>query len=624
MLMDPSQEVVLGCVMDYVFTCVACGDERPPKAPLLALHAGPGKGKSTLARELNQRITCALGTGLVRFMAPSGVAAQNLFRGSTCHHGVGLTVYDKELKEQFTSDSRDKLYRLRQDFEHCKVLVIDEMSMLTCKMLREIDQRMRVVLEVANEPFGGLCVLLMGDFVQIPPIGGGDLYLRPKKVDTAAGLQSLEGYNLFKTFTLVDLISQHRATDPDHMEAVDGFRDWTPHGLRVREKFLKSCKYLKAADYVKDPTWAKSLFVCTDRKTVHQINDAMVRRFATSSGEPVVRWRLPLESNVTARLEDRVIDAVYDRVKDMWGYFVPSCPMTLTENLRPERGLSNGTQGVLDSIVLSPNETRETYDKIKGGKPGEIIELEHPPLSVLVRVTERDVDIPCLERTSEGECIIPLLPASRTVNIGRYLNLPQSKQEVTVQAHPYHILFATTYHGVQCRTLDKIILCVDWPSQPKLTYNAFYVGISRVRRTEDLRLLNLSGQWTEAELLDRLRSLVPRATLVQYMLGHATTAETFTYLNSMYKAHGILYSKESADKTVHPATFRAPQPLHPCRKRCGSKFTTPLARTTHEAQCQHTSAPSENYPCREGCGKAWANQAHRNLHEPHCKKQRRQ
>ena len=137
------------------------------------------------------------------------------------------------------------------------------------------------------------------------------------------------------------------------------------------------------------------------------------------------------------------------------GFFVPHCPITLTENLRPERGLSNGTEGFLDSLVLSPDEPAEAYTKIRDGRPGEVIELEYPPFSVLVRVAERDAHIPSLEHTLEGECIIPLLPASRTVTVSRYLNIPQSKQDVTVQAHPYHILFATTYHGVQCRTLKK-------------------------------------------------------------------------------------------------------------------------------------------------------------------------
>ena len=103
--------------------------------------------------------------------------------------------------------------------------------------------------------------------------------------------------------------------------------------------------------------------VCTDRKTVHLINDAMVRRFALNAGVPVVRWKLPLQSALASRLGEQVTAVMYDRVKDLWGYLVPHCPITLTENLRPERGLSNGTEGFLDSLVLSPDEPVEAYTK---------------------------------------------------------------------------------------------------------------------------------------------------------------------------------------------------------------------------------------------------------------------
>ena len=41
--------------------------------------------------------------------------------------------------------------------------------------------------------------------------------------------------------------------------------------------------------------------------------------------------------------------------------------------------------------------------------------------------------------------------------------------------------------------MEKIILCVDAGIQPPLTYNAFYVGMSRIRRSDDIRLVSLNG-----------------------------------------------------------------------------------------------------------------------------------
>ena len=40
-------------------------------------------------------------------------------------------------------------------------------------------------------------------------------------------MQAIEGYNLFQKFTIVELTTQHRATDALHMRGIASFRDWT-------------------------------------------------------------------------------------------------------------------------------------------------------------------------------------------------------------------------------------------------------------------------------------------------------------------------------------------------------------------------------------------------------------
>src|SRR5690606_24045400 len=50
-----------------------------------------------------------------------------------------------------------------------QVLVIDEMSMLDGKVLDMVDQILRAVRQ-KPEPFGGLQVVFVGDFFQLPPV----------------------------------------------------------------------------------------------------------------------------------------------------------------------------------------------------------------------------------------------------------------------------------------------------------------------------------------------------------------------------------------------------------------------------------------------------------------------
>ena len=67
--------------------------------------------------------------------------------------------------------------------------MIDEKSMIDLKMLLLIDDRLRVIFPVTSHlPFGGINILISGDFYQLPPMGGKPLYsLRTSHVDEIKG-----------------------------------------------------------------------------------------------------------------------------------------------------------------------------------------------------------------------------------------------------------------------------------------------------------------------------------------------------------------------------------------------------------------------------------------------------
>ena len=503
-------------------------------------------------------------------------------------------------------------------FKGCKVLVIDEMSMLTCKMLNDIDKRMRHVCQNTSAPFGGMCVLLMGDFVQIPPVGGGDLYVKTPNTNSSAQLDALQGYNTFRTFTIVNLVTQHRARDHEHMLGIAAFRDWTLEGLLEREKFLHNLQHLSPIDVQTDPAWHTALIVSTDRKTVHQVNEAKLRMYAISLNKPIFRWKLPFNVDFTARLTPDLEQRLYTTVKDLWAYAVEGAPITLTYNIRPERGLSNGTQGNIHSLVLSAQDAVDTTHNVFRGSAGDYITLTAPPTCVNITVPQDSNDGVALGTTLNGDRIVPIFPIPRDVNLGRYIPLEKKRKGVVaVSAHPFQLLFATTFHGVQCRTLDKIILCVDHPITPPLSYNAFYVGISRVRLTADIRLVQLRSTDDHSVVLRRLRSLMPRAQLVHYMAHHPTMPYTFKYLRETYHRVGILYDQKGADKVIKSTT--CPVQRYNCRKGCSLTFDHTATRNTHEATCQHAVEDLNAFPCSHGCGRTWAKDSHRKLHERRCK-----
>ena len=101
-----------------------------------------------------------------------------------------------------------KLHRLRKLFEGSKVLIVDEVSMVGCRMPRDIHSRFCEIMQCQYKPFDGICVLLMGDFVQLTLVGQTELF---GSVEAHVGGQELNdafGQKLSQKFDEVSLIKQ--------------------------------------------------------------------------------------------------------------------------------------------------------------------------------------------------------------------------------------------------------------------------------------------------------------------------------------------------------------------------------------------------------------------------------
>ena len=75
----------------------------------------------------------------MKYAAPSGIAASNLNNDSTWHHVMGLKVYNANKVRANVDDKGATSDCLRCSFLGCKVLEVDEVSMVGCGMLREND-----------------------------------------------------------------------------------------------------------------------------------------------------------------------------------------------------------------------------------------------------------------------------------------------------------------------------------------------------------------------------------------------------------------------------------------------------------------------------------------------------
>ena len=126
--------------------------------PAIMVLGRAGTGKTTLIRYLKQRP----GGETQAIVAPTGVAALNA--GAQTIHSlfqlppVILNPEQLEAGRHFSQVVK-KLTRL----------VIDEISMVRADVLDAIDRRLRSI-KGSNKPFGGVQVVMVGDFMQLPPV----------------------------------------------------------------------------------------------------------------------------------------------------------------------------------------------------------------------------------------------------------------------------------------------------------------------------------------------------------------------------------------------------------------------------------------------------------------------
>lgn len=174
------------------------------------LLTGPaGSGKTYV---LNEFIRRAKKAGKhVSVTATTGLAATHL-NGSTIHAWSGMGIHDVLPHNFFDHLSKAR----RETIEKTDVLIIDEISMLHDYRLDMLDEITRKVRGELGVPFGGLQVILCGDFFQLPPVNRSDSREGGFVVNSAVW-RDLDP-------TVCYLSEQHRQDDDAFLEILNALR----------------------------------------------------------------------------------------------------------------------------------------------------------------------------------------------------------------------------------------------------------------------------------------------------------------------------------------------------------------------------------------------------------------
>ena len=126
------------------------------------ITGGGGVGKSALLnyyiKKQNKKclgITSTTGTSAI------------LINGTTLHSYLGIGT-GKQSIDQITSNINNNFY-LKKKWDRLKILIIDEISMLSAEFFDKLETIARIIKN-SDQAFGGIQLILSGDFCQLSPI----------------------------------------------------------------------------------------------------------------------------------------------------------------------------------------------------------------------------------------------------------------------------------------------------------------------------------------------------------------------------------------------------------------------------------------------------------------------
>lgn len=126
---------------------------------------GPaGTGKSFLLNYIKDEYR----DSSLHITASTGISAINV-GGQTLHSWAGLGLGTMPINEILRNICSAKGIHMRKKLKSAKMLAIDEISMISANIFDLLNELLKAVRN-NQEPFGGIQLILFGDFLQLPPV----------------------------------------------------------------------------------------------------------------------------------------------------------------------------------------------------------------------------------------------------------------------------------------------------------------------------------------------------------------------------------------------------------------------------------------------------------------------
>ena len=198
------------------------------QSPFQIFFTGPaGCGKTfviKLIMEIYNRFSDNDGYGNACITCASTGKAAVAIDGSTVHTALKITI------SALLPLSSELLQLYRCLFKYVRVLIIEEVSMISAELLSEMDSRLKQIAGNHNIDFGGLDVILIGDLRQLPPVRATPIYKPIKMRMVAPALwRALKFYALTQVMRQINNMFSSKLTKIGNGDVLE------PHELQLLE-----------------------------------------------------------------------------------------------------------------------------------------------------------------------------------------------------------------------------------------------------------------------------------------------------------------------------------------------------------------------------------------------------
>lgn len=450
---------------------VSLSENTPPKDLILErvinllkdgknvfITGGAGTGKSYLLQQIKQYYP------FLTLTSTTGVSAINI-NGQTVHSWAGVGICKHSIESVANSIMKNGV-KYKQ-LALCKMLAIDEISMLKSETMEYIDKVLKIVRN-NNAPFGGIQTILIGDFFQLPPVVRDNEHPNRKLQDSDYCFNC----STWKDLNLVPVVLKEvkRQTDKEFVKVLNNLREGKTEldDLKIiwnREQEVQEFLRSEEANNI------LKLFSTNESADNYNLQRLAQLEYPETSlvAEDGIKW---YDDNDICVEIDHI-----DKDSDEWKKFDTDCKAPLKLQLKCDLKLKTGCR-----VMLLKN--LDIANGLANGSCGTVVNIKPNAVEVLFDTNHKIVPI------QRVDFEMPVNTKSKTIQItnedGYTSKIIATKKKIVRNQYPLRLAYGITIHKSQGMTFDKLI--VDCGRV--FADGQAYVALSRTRSLQGLYPIN--------------------------------------------------------------------------------------------------------------------------------------